>query len=72
MRKPKEFSVNQKAVKNTEADGSAPRIELDIHLALIDTVNSWISESRENRRAERIFLDEKIAAWRLIPLSLNL
>ena len=71
MRKPKELSAEQKAAKNTEADDSAPRIEQDNQLDIVDTVNRWISESRENRRAERILSDEKVAAWKLIPFSLN-
>ena len=71
MRKPEELSVKKKGTKNTEAAGSAPQIELDNHQNIVDTVNSWISESRENRRAERIFSDESISAWRLIPVSSN-
>jgi hypothetical protein len=71
MSKPKELSNKQKAAENTEADVSAPRVELDNDPDVADTVNRWISESRENRRAERIFSDEQIAAWRFIPFSLN-
>lgn len=69
MRKPTELSIKRKAAENAEADVSAARIALDNDPVVVDTVNRWISESRENRRAERIFSDEKIAAWRLFPFS---
>lgn len=31
------------------------------------TVNHWIDERRKNRRTEKIFSDDKIAAWQLLP-----
>ena len=45
---------------------SAPEEKSDINQTITDVVNDWISESRENRRAEKAFSDERIAAWKTI------
>lgn len=44
----------------------APKEESDINQNIADVVNDWISESRENRRAEKAFSDERISAWKII------
>ena len=69
MRKTEEIVVRQ----NREGRAKKPetgiglKVEIDLHQNMVDVVNNWISESRENRRAEKLFSDERISAWKIAP-----
>ena len=74
MRKTEEIVVRQNredGTKKTKDGGIGLKAEIDLHQNIVDAVNDWISESRENRRAEKAFSAERISAWRLMSLSSN-
>jgi hypothetical protein len=48
---------------------SLPKEENEINQNIADVINDWISESRETRRAEKSFSDEKIATWKSVSLG---
>ena len=54
---------------NPKAAGSPPKVETDIRRKMVGVVNNWISERRENRRAEKVFSDGRISAWKITPSS---
>jgi hypothetical protein len=64
-----------KMVKRNKKDGAenpqvifnAPKVESDTQLKIANVVNNWISERRENSRAEKVFSDSRILAWKLSP-----
>jgi hypothetical protein len=43
----------------------APEVEIDRQQNMVDVVNNWISERRENRLLEKTFSDESISAWKI-------
>ncbi len=45
---------------------NAPKVKSDIQLKIVDVVNNWISERRENSRAEKVFSDSKLLRWRIM------
>ncbi len=47
--------------------GEVPKAENNDRLKMDKTVNNWILERREKSRAEKIFSDGKILAWKMIP-----
>jgi vacuolar-type H+-ATPase subunit H len=49
---------------------NAAKIETDIQIEMVKTVGNWISERRENGRAEQIFSDGKISAWKTVSEKL--
>jgi hypothetical protein len=53
-------------VKKDREPVITPKEESDNNQNIADVVNDWISESRENRRAERAFSDERISEWKTI------
>ncbi|HSK72193.1 MAG TPA: hypothetical protein VK892_10890 [Pyrinomonadaceae bacterium] len=63
-----------KVVKRNKKDGAekpqvifnAPKVESDTRLKIVTVVNNWISERRENSRAEKVFSDSRISAWKLM------
>ena len=74
MRKTEETFVRQNredTTKKPKDGGIGLEVEIDLHQNIVDEVNNWISESRENRRAEKAFSDESILAWRLMSMSSN-
>jgi hypothetical protein len=74
MRKTEETFVRQNSedtTKKLKDGGIGLEVEIDLHQNIVDEVNNWISESRENRRAEKAFSDERILAWRVMSLSSN-
>jgi hypothetical protein len=44
---------------------SAPKEETVANQKIAGVISNWISESRENRRAEKAFSDERISAWKI-------
>jgi hypothetical protein len=61
-----------KSNKKSEAEKTQPEIisstvEKDAQIEMIDVINNWISERRENSRLEKTFSDDKILGWKLIP-----
>lgn len=74
MRKTEEIVIRQNSedvTKKTKNCGIGLKVEIDLHQNIVDAVNNWISESRENRRVEKAFSAERISAWRLMSLSSN-
>lgn len=72
------FYMNKTTIKvikrNTKAGEGKSQIPADTLKAESDsrremgnTVNGWISAQRENSRAEKVFSDNKILAWKIIP-----
>lgn len=55
---------NSKKEKTT-APEIALDVEIDIQQNMVDVVNHWISERRENRLLERAFSNDKISAWKI-------
>lgn len=63
-----------KLVKQNKKDGAkklkavvnAPKVETDNQLKIVNVINSWISERRENSRAEKVFSDNKILGWKIM------
>ena len=63
-----------KVVKRNKKDGTekpqvvinALKVESDIQLNIINVVNDWISERRENSRVEKVFSDSKILGWKIM------
>lgn len=43
------------------------KTEHDRHRSMENTIRDWVSERRENNRAEKHFSDGKILAWKIIP-----
>jgi hypothetical protein len=50
--------------KITTAAESATEAEIDNQQNMVDVVNNWISERRENRILERTFTNDTISAWK--------
>lgn len=50
----------------------ASKEETVINQKIAGVINDWISESRETRRVEKAFSDERISAWKIIPSGGNL
>lgn len=44
---------------------SAPKEKTVINQKIAGVISNWISESRENRRVEKAFSDERISAWKM-------
>jgi hypothetical protein len=63
-----------KVVKRNEKDGaqeapvvvSASKAERNNQHKMVNMVNNWISERRENSRAEKVFSDGEILGWKII------
>ena len=63
-----------KVVKRNKKDGAkklkavvnAPEVESDNQLKIVNVINNWISERRENSRVEKVFSDNKILGWKIM------
>ena len=63
-----------KVVKRNKKDGAeklkavvnAPKVETDNQLKIVNVINNWISERRENSRVEKVFSDGKILGWKIM------
>lgn len=63
-----------KVVKRNKKDGtkkiqvlaSTPKVKNDTQFKIASIVNNWISERRENKRAEKFFSDSRISAWKVM------
>lgn len=63
-----------KVVKRNIKDGGekpqvvfkTPKVESDTPLKIANVVNNWISERRENKRAEKVYSDSRISAWKVM------
>jgi hypothetical protein len=61
-----------KIVKRNEKDETqkepvvpdALKVEKDDQLKMANEVNNWISERRENSRAEKLFSDGELSGWK--------
>ena len=66
-----------KVVKRNEKDGAkklkavvnAPKVENGNQLKIVNVINNWISERRENSRVEKAFSDSKILGWKIMSKS---
>ena len=64
-----------KVVKRNQKDGAqeapvvvnASKAEKDDQHKMVNMVNNWISERRENSRVEKVFSDSKILGWKIMP-----
>lgn len=56
--------------KKTQVAVNASKVEGNIQLNIVDVVNKWISERRENSRAEKVFSDSKILGWKVMSKNL--
>jgi hypothetical protein len=55
------------AAEKTQAVANAPKVESDTQLTMVKAVKNWISERRENSRVEKVFSDDKILIWKIMP-----
>jgi len=63
-----------KVVKRNKKDGAkklkavvnVPEVESDNQLKIVNVINNWISERRENSRIEKVFSDNKILGWKIM------
>lgn len=63
-----------KVIKRNKKEGaqkepvvvSASKVEKDDQHKMTNVVNNWISERRENSKAERVFSDDKISSWKIM------
>lgn len=63
---------NKKDVaETTQVVVNAVKVESDIQLKIVNVVNNWISERRENSRVEKVFSDSKILAWKIMSKNFN-
>jgi hypothetical protein len=53
--------------EKTAVVGNAAKMEIDKDQNTVDVVNTWISERRQNRSAEKSFSDNKISEWKIMP-----
>jgi hypothetical protein len=54
----------REAAEKTQAVPAVPNVESDTQLTIVIAVKNWISERCENRRAEKVFSDDKILGWK--------
>lgn len=62
-----------KVVKRNKKDGTgksqivvtASKAESNTKLKIANVVNNWISERRDNSRAEKVFSDSEILGWKI-------
>lgn len=47
------------------------KVKRDLHYQMVDEVNNWIAERSENRRAEKVFSDNKILDWKMFTNDLS-
>jgi hypothetical protein len=52
----------------TRVDLDPAKIESDVHQKLVDTVENWISERRENSRLEKFFRQTEFQRGKICPL----
>jgi hypothetical protein len=50
---------------------SSAKAAIGVQHERADSINSWISERRENARLERVFSDTKILAWKMLSPKLK-
>ena len=63
----KVVKLNKKdGTKKTQAILNASKVESEIQLNIVNVVNKWISERRENSRVEKVFSDSKILGWKIM------
>ena len=63
----KVVKLNKKdGAKKTQAILNASKVESEIQLNIVNVVNDWISERRENSRVEKVFSDSKILGWKIM------
>jgi hypothetical protein len=63
-----------KIVKRNKKDGAdevpavvdALKVEKDDQHKMANLVNNWISERRENSRAEKLFSDGELSGWKIV------
>jgi hypothetical protein len=54
---------NSEAEK-TQSAADAPKVESETQRTIVNAVKDWISERRENSRAEKDFSDDEILRWK--------
>lgn len=52
--------------QKTPVAADALKVERDDPLKMANLVKNWISERRENSRAEKVFSDGKILGWKIM------
>lgn len=63
----KVVKLNKKdGAKKPQAILNASKVESEIQLNIVNVVNKWISERRENSRVEKVFSDSKILGWKIM------
>lgn len=45
---------------------ATPKAESDARHGIVRAVKNWIFERSENRRAEKVFSDDKISGWQMM------